>query len=217
VVSIVYIQFFTEKATDVSKNKENLTEIGIDTLFNEKEYLVIGKSNDIKLVKVEDTVKHKGFYIAETYKDDAILAKNEDKDNLEVFRKFSTQSYFDKYEVPVYDGKLVDPDFASNPDAKMFKTRITEGCKNGINFAGHSTLIYWGCGTSCQYGVVVNRKTGKIIDGYQSSLGSEFKKDSEFIILNSDVIEENAKYIPLYQLKKFELKVWKNNEFKDLD
>ena len=42
VVSIIYIQFFTEKATDISKNKENLTEVSIDTLLNEKGYLVLG-------------------------------------------------------------------------------------------------------------------------------------------------------------------------------
>jgi hypothetical protein len=99
----------------------------------------------------------------------------------------------------------------------MFRTRITEGCKDGINFAGYYTLIYWGCGTSCQYGVIVNIKTGKIFDGYQSSLGSEFKKDSESIIMNSDIIDGDSQYIPLYQFKDFDLKVSKNTTFKDYD
>lgn len=214
---MVYFNFFTEKVTDVAVEKDTPVEEKIDTLLNEKGYLVIGKPNMIKLVQIEDTAKRKGFHLIDTYKTEAILAKKEDKDNLEVYKKLSTESFFNEYKVDIYDGKLADPDFTSNSEAKMFKTRITEGCKDGINFAGYYTLIYWGCGTSCQYGVVVNRKTGEIIDGYQSSLGSEFRKDSEFVILNSDVIEENTEYIPLYQLKKFQLKVWKNDAFKELN
>ena len=117
----------------------------------------------------------------------------------------------------MYDGKLAEPNFTTNPEAKMFVTRITEGCKEGVNFGGHYTIIYWGCGTSCQYGVIVDRKTGHIYNEYQSSLGSEFKKDSNLIILNSDYIEEKAQYIPLYQLEKFELKIWKETTFVNVD
>ena len=151
----------------------------------------------------------------ESFQNDAIIANNSDVDNFEIYKKFSLNTFFESNKVPVYNGKLADPDFTSNEDAKMFRTRITEGCEDGINFAGYFTLIYWGCGTSCQYGVIVNRKTGEIFDGYQSSLGSEFKKDSESIIMNSDIIEGDSQYIPLYQFKDFDLKVWKNTTFKD--
>lgn len=100
----------------------------------------------------------------------------------------------------------------------MFITRIKEGCKDGINFAGHYTLIYWGCGTACQYGVIVDRKTGIIYDGYTSSLGPEFKKESSYILFNIHVTDAKKALVPLdinpnVQIK---LKVWKNNMFKDL-
>ncbi len=222
VVSFFYFTFFTEKAMDVSQDKNTTTEISdvvkstIDTLLHEKGYLVLGRPNVVLLVTLADTSKHKDFYIIATDEENAILAKEKDQDNLEVYKKFSLTSSFKDYKVDVYEGKLADPDFETNPEAKMFITRIKEGCKEGINFAGHYTLIYWGCGTSCQYGVVVNRKTGEIIDGYQSSLGSEFRKNSKLIIFNSDFIEENSEYIPLYQFKKFELKLWKNNGFESL-
>lgn len=219
IVSLFYFIIFTEKVTDnpidvesTLKEKVN-NESKIDTLLNEKGYLVIGKPNTIKLIKVADTINHKDFYIVGIHKDNAIIAKEEDKDYLQVHVKFSPSSWFNEQAVSVYNGKLAAPDFKSNPETKMFVTRITEGCKQGVNFAGHYTLIYWGCGTSCQYGVVVNRKTGEIFDGYQSSLGSEFKKESKRIIINSDMIEENALYIPLYQLEKFKLQSWDGTKF----
>lgn len=217
IASMVYFTFFTEKVTDVSIQDKPLVETKIDTLLKEKGYLVIGMPNVVKRISIQDTSKYKDFKIIETYNDDAIIAKKEDKDNLEVYKKFEIDSYFDTYKVPVYGGVLKNPDFTSNEEAKMFKTRITEGCKAGINFAGYFTLIYWGCGTSCQYGVVVNRKTGEIIQGYQSSLGATYHKDSKFLILDFDTLEEGTAYIPLYQLKKFQLKVWETMEFKSLN
>lgn len=221
VMYTIYVVFFLEDVVDSSK-EENKFPIEInnpiselDTLLNEREYLVVGKRTEVKLIKISDTSNYKGFKIVETYQEDAIIAREPDVDNFEVYKKFSIDSFFESNKVSVYEGKLVAPDFTSNEEARMFKTRITEGCNEGINFAGHFTLIYWGCGTSCQYGVVVNRKTGEIIDGYQSSLGSEFKKESKSIIINSDIIEGNSSYVPLYQYKKFELKVWNNNSFKN--
>jgi len=219
IVSLFYFIIFTEKAADDPINvepelKEKVeNDSKIDTLLNEKEYVVVGKPNTVKLIKVADTVNYKKFYIVGVHKDNAIIAKEEDKDNLQVYVKFSPSSWFNEEPISVYDGKLVAPDFKSNPEAKMFVTRITEECEQGVNFAGHYTLIYWGCGTSCQYGVVVNRKTGEIFNGYQSSLGSEFKKDSKRIIINSDMIEENTLYIPLYQLEKFKLQSWDGTKF----
>lgn len=221
IMSTLYILFFLEDVVDTPKheNKIQTDTINIvaklDTLLNERDYLVLGKSTDVQLIKLSDSSNYKGFKIMESFQNDAIIANNPDVDNFEIYKKFSLNTFFESNKVPVYNGKLADPDFTSNEDAKMFRTRITEGCEDGINFAGYFTLIYWGCGTSCQYGVIVNRKTGEIFDGYQSSLGSEFKKDSESIIMNSDIIEGDSQYIPLYQFKDFDLKVWKNTTFKD--
>ena len=219
VVSLFYFMLFTEKVKDKShENYPSANDIAniqeIDTLLNQKGYLVIGKLNDVKLISIKDSVKFKDYVIVGTYNNEAIIARVEDKNSLEVYKKFPLEQYFNKYKVEVYQGILADPDFTSNPDAKMFITRITEACKElGINFAGRYTLVYWGCGTSCQYGVLVDRITGQIFDGYQTSLGSEFRKDSKFIIMDSDILEGNTEYIPLYQLQKFRSQVWNGKEF----
>jgi len=221
IMSTLYILFFLEDVVDTPKHENKIQtdtiNLGskLDTLLMTNDYLVLGKSTDVQLIKLSDSSNYKGFKIMESFQNDAIIANNPDVDNFEIYKKFSLNTFFESNKVPVYNGKLADPDFTSNEDAKMFRTRITEGCEDGINFAGFYTLIYWGCGTSCQYGVIVNRKTGEIFDGYQSSLGSEFKKDSESIIMNSDIIEGDSQYIPLYQFKDFDLKVWKNTTFKD--
>ena len=221
IMSTLYILFFLEDVVDTPKHENKIQtdtiNLGskLDTLLMTNDYLVLGKSTDVQLIKLSDSFNYKGFKIMERFQNDAIIANNPDVDNFEIYKKFSLNTFFESNKVPVYNGKLADPDFTSNEDAKMFRTRITEGCEDGINFSGYFTLIYWGCGTSCQYGVIVNRKTGEIFDGYQSSLGSEFKKDSESIIMNSDIIEGDSQYIPLYQFKDFDLKVWKNTTFKD--
>ena len=221
ILSTLYFMFFVEDVVDPSKKQPN-SELKFDdkisetdTLLNTNGYLIIGKNTEVKLISISDTSNYVGFQIVEAYKNDAIIAKQADLDNFEIYKKFSVQSFFTSNKVAVYNGKLSDPDFSTNEEAQLFKTRITESCKEGINFAGYYTLVYWGCGTACQYGVIVNRKTGEIIDGYQSSLGSEFKKDSNSIIFNSDIVEGDSEYVPLYQFKKYEFKKWENNLFVD--
>jgi hypothetical protein len=65
-----------------------------------------------------------------------------------VYKKYTPKFSFDMFQVDeVYNGKPAGPNFSSDPDAKYFKTRIKEGCKSkGVNFAGHYTIIEWGCG-----------------------------------------------------------------------
>lgn len=48
--------------------------------------------------------------------------------------------------------------------AKLFKAKITEGAKLGPNFAGHYTVVRWGCGMDSFMFVVVDAITGKIYE-----------------------------------------------------
>lgn len=95
------------------------------------------------------------------------------------------QSAFDAYKVEVFEGPLADPDFETNPDARLFRTRIIETCENeGINFAGHYTVVTFGCGTACQGNYIVNRKTGAISYGLTSELGVKTVAGSNLFIKN---------------------------------
>lgn len=46
--------------------------------------------------------------------------------------------------------------------ARMFRTRLKEGAQAGPNFAGHYTVVRWGCGSGCIEMAVVDARTGVI-------------------------------------------------------
>ena len=211
-----YLIYFDNSATNKVTFSKATTSTIIDTLLQKNGFVIIGKTGNVfKFSHKKDSLKYENFHLVTTFNDTVVLAKFED-DSIEIYKKLNVNYSFDSYKTAVYKGVLKDPDFKTNPDAKFFITRIKEGCKEGVNFAGHYTLIYWGCGTACQYGVVVDRKTGEIFSDYISSLGSEFRVDSELIILNAELENKDSKYIELNHFTRVKIKVWKENQFKSL-
>ncbi len=98
---------------------------------------------------------------------------------------------FSDYPVAeIFKGPLAAIDFKSAPKDSVlnpvqFKTRLTEGIKEGPNFAGHYTVISWGCGTSCQINAIVDGQTGKIITmNLETQLGVDFRKNSNLLVAN---------------------------------
>ena len=47
-------------------------------------------------------------------------------------------------------------------DAREFRTMIRDGSGVGVNFAGHETIVGWGCGERCLDWAVVDRSTGRV-------------------------------------------------------
>lgn len=96
------------------------------------------------------------------------------------------QESFDHYAVKsIYSGKMAHLDFKSNPIARVYRTIISEEYKqNRVNFAGHYSFAYWGCGSPCTGCVIVDAKTGKIYLGPDSELGYKFVKESSLLIVN---------------------------------
>jgi hypothetical protein len=62
-----------------------------------------------------------------------------------------------------FEGTPSIVDFTTLPEAKTFYTSITNIVSQGSNFAGHFTLVSWGCGTDCVGYAVVNTMNGEII------------------------------------------------------
>ncbi|EJJ28479.1 hypothetical protein [Rhizobium sp. CF142] len=61
-----------------------------------------------------------------------------------------------------FAGKTVLPDFNGRDlYFNNFRTRISEGMREGPNFAGHYTLIQIGCGTGCTSVIVADNNTGR--------------------------------------------------------
>jgi len=49
---------------------------------------------------------------------------------------------------------------------RSFRTRIREGAKSPVEFAGHYTVPRWGCGAGCSTLVIVDSITGTLYDGF---------------------------------------------------
>jgi len=206
----------------ISSNELSEEQNQLDTLLNTKDYLILWKeeakkNGKVKIVKGIDGEDFPNFETLIGYRNDRIIGQNVEYDDVEMYLKYNPTSKFEDYKVEVYDGKLSNPDFSSNPDAKRFITRIKKECQKGINFAGHYTLVYWGCGSPCQSGVVVDRKTGKIFDGYGTALGSEFKKDSEMIIRNVGAIDTTTNLIKLCAYCDVTHEVWTGTTFEEIE
>jgi len=82
------------------------------------------------------------------------------------------------------DNEYVPIDFSSHPDALKFKTNLIEGVKGGPNFAGHYTIVSWGCGTMCQSVAIVDNKNGAVYFPITSELGIDFRIDSNLLTVN---------------------------------
>jgi hypothetical protein len=114
---------------------------------------------------------------------DTIIVKY--KDWYKTLVKYKPLAFTD-YSVHVdeikFDKKL---DFSNYEFKKMYITVTTNDVKeNGVNFAGHYSFSYWGCGSPCKLSAVVDLKTGKVYNGLPSGIGYSFKKDSRLIIVN---------------------------------
>jgi hypothetical protein len=70
---------------------------------------------------------------------------------------------FNQYPArPMYNGPIAPPDVKSHPRSRLFRTMIRDGAKQRPNFAGHYTIVTWGCGAGCVSYAIVDAQTGKV-------------------------------------------------------
>jgi hypothetical protein len=113
------------------------------------------------------------------------------------FKKYQTEALLNIRKAEI--------DWPSLPEAKNFKTRITEGYKNeAVNFAGHYVAVVFGCGAGCVLGFMVDVRDGKI---YDLPLGEEnscfFMEDAALMrpesrLFISAVCKEEAESAKVY-------------------
>lgn len=71
---------------------------------------------------------------------------------------------FGNYRVKkIYHGAPAKP--VITKEFREYRTRIREGAKSEVEFAGHYTIPRWGCGTDCTVFVVVDAVSGKVYAG----------------------------------------------------
>ena len=74
-------------------------------------------------------------------------------------------------------------DFSSAPYGRTFRTRLREGAAPGPNFAGHYTVVLWGCGTSCQIVSVIDARTGRLSrQTLLTANGVRYRRDSRLLL-----------------------------------
>ncbi len=73
----------------------------------------------------------------------------------------------------------------SHPLARRYRTVLRAGARKGPNFAGHYTVVKWGCGSSCVQFAVIDARNGAVF------FAREFESVSG-VRVNSDGFEPDA-------------------------
>jgi hypothetical protein len=102
----------------------------------------------------------------------------------EVRRRRQSMPRFDDHPAgDTFTGTPAPVDLASAEGARRFRTVLREGAAQGPNFAGHYTVVQWGCGSPCQSFAIVDARTGRVTFGNGSlTVGAEYRLDSRLLI-----------------------------------
>jgi len=100
---------------------------------------------------------------------------------------------FEQYRVieAAYKGKPAAPVIKTAED-RRFRTMIRTGAADGPNFAGHFTVVEWGCGAGCVSVVVADAASGEIHRAPFKSLGWQPRKYEGKYKSNDDKFEQLA-------------------------
>ena len=83
---------------------------------------------------------------------------------------------FSDYETSAYKGPTRLPHFNGRDRAhRLFRTRLTDGLKQGPDFAGHYTVISIGCGMGKRSLYIGDNRTGQIFEFSDMCSGGEYK------------------------------------------
>lgn len=69
---------------------------------------------------------------------------------------------FKAYPAKVEAKKAKAINFRQSPDARSFRTRLTQAIRGDVNFAGHYIVAGWGCGTGCVTGAIIDARNGYV-------------------------------------------------------
>ncbi|HEX8128299.1 MAG TPA: hypothetical protein VF527_04295 [Pyrinomonadaceae bacterium] len=119
---------------------------------------------------------------------------------------------FSDYPVKeIYKGRIA-PVVLDSKRARRFRSRLREDSRAGVNFAGHYTVVFWGCGTGCAQVAVVDAKTGRVywppleytdIPGSPEDAATphpNFRPDSKLLVLTRSYYDGRGSYTAYYYL-----------------
>lgn len=117
---------------------------------------------------------------------------------------------FDQYQVNLFASKPMAVRLKSHRDGPTFRTILREGAKVGPNFAGHFTIVTWGCGTACQRLAIVDAKNGQVFfppqlqpNAYHTVTDGadpfQYRQDSELLIVTGTPMDREKEGIYYYR------------------
>jgi hypothetical protein len=126
----------------------------------------------------------------------------------------SSPPQFEDYPAGVYKGERVAPRVGIG-EARTFRTMLRQGAKDGINFAGHYTVVFWGCGAGCLIVGIIDVKTGTVyfpkeLNGFgvwywdKNMEALQFKPRSRLIIMSGYPATEMDRTVPACGLYYYE-------------
>jgi hypothetical protein len=97
---------------------------------------------------------------------------------------------------------------------------LREGAKNGPNFAGHYTIVTWGCGTACEELGIIDALDGRVFfprqlqpNAYQSVTDQtppfQYRIDSKLLVVAGSPLDREDNIGIHYYL-------WNGRELKEL-
>ncbi len=69
---------------------------------------------------------------------------------------------FEQFRVPVWVGKPAAARVEAHPRSRLYRTVIAEAAQAGPNFAGHYTVLAWGCGAGCSSWAIADAQSGRV-------------------------------------------------------
>jgi hypothetical protein len=204
----------------------NVSAITKDTTYKHGDFLIeVSGKTHIDIVRQGARLKHKTskgdtLFEAERY---VVLGDDANITVLGLYKRFHLKQKFSNYPVRIYSGKLAKPDFKTNKDAYGFRTMIRNQCQeSGVNFAGHYTLVEWGCGSDCQDIAIVDRINGEIYYSNRKQLlndlsyGVKFRPDSRMMVANARLLERHKGYVSCSHEVNVGVVEWVNDKAKKL-
>lgn len=127
-----------------------------------------------------------------------------------------------QYSAKVEKALVKSINFKKNPEARTFRTRLSEALKGGVNFAGHYIVASWGCGTGCINSGIIDARNGNVY--WPRELGSvvdwvvettyvneplDYRKNSRLLMLHGTPGNDTRAGKYYYELKDNRLRLVK--------
>jgi hypothetical protein len=130
------------------------------------------------------------------------------------------------YPEQAFKGRAAAPKLTT-PQARAYRTRLREGARRAVNFAGHYKLHTWSCGTGCLQTAFIDAKTGEVffpaelngfivcfydpkpVDDLEEAL--KFERGSRLIVMSGYPTSERGKDEPKKGLYYYE---WTGGDLK---